>query len=202
MKKRLLIHICCAPDTTVAVERLTQSWDIEGYFFNPNIHPREEYERRRGALETLAEITGLPFIEVEYGTQMWFEAIKGLEDEPEKGRRCEVCIGERLRATARAAVARGFDAFSAVFTVSPHKDVEMINRLGETAGKEYGIEYLPTNLKKQDGFRRSVELTRLHGIYRQDYCGCEYSRSRNRGRPASAGPEPEDQSPRKKPASD
>jgi len=176
MKKKLLLHICCAPDATVGIERLSQDWEVEGLFSNSNIHPSEEYLKRLAAMEVLAAETGFTFSAGAYEPEIWFESIKGLEEEPEKGQRCEICIRERLRATAKLARDRGFDAFAAVLTVSPHKDASMVNRLGAEAGEEFDVEYLPTDLKKLDGFKRSVELTRQYGIYRQDYCGCVYSR--------------------------
>ena len=172
---RLLLHICCAPDATVGFERLGEGADVEGYFYNPNIAPAEEYERRRQALDRLAEATGLRYVEGPVDRAPWKEAVSGLEDEPEKGRRCEACIRLRLMETARRAKDGGFDAFAAVLTVSPRKDASMINRLGEEAGRAHGVRYVPTDLKKKDGFLRSLELCRKYGIYRQNYCGCEYS---------------------------
>jgi len=185
--KRLLIHICCAPDATVGIERLSQDWETEGLFSNSNIHSPEEYKKRLKALETLANEMGFTFADDSYEPDVWLESVRGLEEEPEKGLRCEICIRERLRATARVAKDKGFDAFAAVLTVSPHKDAGMINRLGAEAGEEFGVEYLPTDLKKQDGFKRSVQMTKQYGIYRQDYCGCEYSRSRKTSSSASTG---------------
>ncbi|MGD8353428.1 MAG: epoxyqueuosine reductase QueH [Pseudomonadota bacterium] len=182
-KKKLLLHICCAPDATVGVERLSPDWDLHGFFINSNIHPASEYERRLRALSTLAKKAGFSFTEGLYEPELWLDSVRGLEDEPEKGLRCETCIGERLRNTALKAREGGFDAFAAVLTVSPHKNASMINRLGEEAGKQFGVEYIPTDLKKLDGFKRSVELSRIHGIYRQDYCGCKYSRKQNVERP-------------------
>ena len=179
MKKKLLIHICCAPDATIGIERLCSDWDAKGLFSNSNIHPAEEYEKRLLAMEILALETGFTFTADAYEPEVWFESVKGLEGEPEKGLRCEVCIRGRLRTTARLARDKGFDAFAAVLTVSPHKNAAMINRLGTEAGEEFGIEYLSTDLKKLDGFKRSVELTKQYGIYRQDYCGCEFSRKQN-----------------------
>lgn len=179
MKKKLLLHICCAPDASVGFERLSPHWEVEGYFINSNIHPPEEYEKRLRALETLSKKMEFTFEEGPYEQEAWFESVRGLEGEPEKGLRCEKCIRERLRAAARQAREKGFDAFAAVLTVSPHKDAVMVNRLGLAAGEEYGVEYVPTDLKKQDGFKRSVEITRQLGIYRQNYCGCEYSRKHN-----------------------
>ena len=182
MKKKLLLHICCAPDATIGIERLSQDWDAKGLFSNSNIHPREEYEKRLLAMETLALKMGFTFSAHAYEPEVWFDSVRGLEEEPEKGLRCEVCIRGRLRTTARLARDKGFDAFAAVLTVSPHKNAAMINQLGAEAGEEYGVEYLPTDLKKQDGFRRSVELTKQYGIYRQDYCGCEYSKRKDAAR--------------------
>ena len=175
MKKRLLIHICCAPDATIALDRLAQNYKIEGIFYNPNIHPENEYERRKNAMKQLTKQTGFKWTEVGYDPDNWYELTEGLENEPEKGLRCEKCIKMRLRQTARLSIEKGFDAFAAVLTVSPHKDAEMVNRLGHEAGTEYGIEYVPTDLKKQDGFKRSIELSKEYGLYRQQYCGCEYS---------------------------
>lgn len=176
MKKKLLLHICCAPDATVGLERLSQNWETEGLFSNPNIHPTEEYGKRLQGLKTLANEMGFTFAEGTYDPEGWLESVRGMESEPEKGLRCELCIRERLRTTARLARERSFDAFAAVLTVSPHKDAAMINRLGKEAGEEFGIEYVATDLKKHDGFKRSVQLTKQYGIYRQDYCGCEYSK--------------------------
>jgi predicted adenine nucleotide alpha hydrolase (AANH) superfamily ATPase len=196
-KKKLLLHICCAPDATVGIERLSQDWKTEGLFSNSNIHPTEEYGKRLQALKTLADEMGFTFAEGTYEPDVWLESVRGLEEEPEKGLRCEICIRERLRATARMARDRDFDAFAAVLTVSPHKDAAMVNRLGTEAGEEFGVEYVVTDLKKQDGFKRSVELTKQYGIYRQDYCGCEYSRNRGKLSAVSASPKSKVQSPKK-----
>lgn len=190
--KKLLLHICCAPDATVGIERLCEEWVAEGFFENSNIHPPEEYRRRLEAMSTLSHVTGFLFREGTYDPDRWKDSVRGLEDEPEKGARCEMCISQRLRETARLARDSGFDAFAAVLTVSPHKDALMVNRLGALAGEEFGVEYVPTDLKKRDGFKRSVELTKQYGIYRQDYCGCEYSRGRLKDRSVSADPKVQD----------
>lgn len=172
---KLLIHICCAPDATIGIERLTDRGQAEGYFYNPNIHPEKEYQRRFEALESLSAATGFSFFEGPYDPAPWHEEVKGLEDEPEKGMRCVRCIRLRLRETARMARERGFDHFAAVLTVSPHKDADMVNRIGREAAAEFGVHYLPTNLKKKDGFKSSVQFSRIYGLYRQNYCGCVYS---------------------------
>jgi len=181
MKKKLLLHICCAPDATIGIDRLVPLWETSGFFYNPNIHPAAEFEKRREAMDQLSEATGLPFKTGEYDPDQWKVMVQGLEDEPEKGLRCELCFRERLRKTAREARDGGYDAFAAVLTVSPHKDASLINRLGAEAGQEFGVEYLPTDLKKMDGFKRSVQMSKELGIYRQNYCGCEYSKRQKSG---------------------
>ncbi len=173
--RHLLLHVCCAPDATTGVEVLSADFEVTMFFYNPNIHPREEYQRRLEAAQNLGEILNVGLLEGDYDTQSWFRAVTGLEQEPEKGKRCEVCIRNRLEVTARLAAEKGSDAFAAVFTVSPHKDADMINRIGAKAGRDHGVEYISTNLKKKDGFRKSVALSREYGLYRQDYCGCLYS---------------------------
>jgi len=190
MKKKLLLHICCAPDATVGIERLTDQYDVVGYFYNPNIHPPEEYRRRLTAMDDLAEAVSFLCHEGDSDSQSWFKATEGMEKEPEKGRRCVACMRMRLQEAARMAKKGGFDLFAAVLTVSPHKDYQMINRLGEEAGRLHDVQYLPTDLKKQDGFRRSVELSRKHGLYRQNYCGCVYS-MRDDKRPEDRGQRPD-----------
>lgn len=199
MKKKLLLHICCAPDATVGIERLTADWAPEGLFYNPNIHPPEEYQRRLQTMEKLSDLLDFSFQAGPYDPDQWMVMVQGLEEEPEKGLRCEICILERLRATARLASERGFDAFAAVLTVSPHKDAGMVNRLGAQAGEEFGVPYLPTDLKKLDGFKRSVELSKQYGIYRQEYCGCVYSTNRRSKTAISASPKSKTQSPKGKP---
>lgn len=175
---RLLLYVCCAPDATVAIERLRPDFDITMFFYNPNVHPRKEYDLRLEAARQLGEILQVKVLEGDYDASAWFEAVKGLEQEPEGGRRCEICLRERLEATARVAAAQGYGAFAAVLTVSPHKDAAMINRMGARAGEHYGVAYIPTDLKKKDGFKRSVALSREYGLYRQNYCGCEFSRKK------------------------
>ena len=175
MSKRLLVHVCCAPDATVAFERLSGEWDVIGYFYNPNIHPSEEYAKRLTEFVQLGRAMGMETRQGEYVVDEWFEAIRGLENEPEKGKRCEVCYRFRMEETARLAKFEGFDAFATVLTVSPHKNAQKINATGQELSEKYGVSYLQTDLKKKDGFKRSVELSRQFGLYRQKYCGCQFS---------------------------
>jgi predicted adenine nucleotide alpha hydrolase (AANH) superfamily ATPase len=166
------LHVCCAPDATVAIERLSPNYDVEPFFYNPNIHPCEEYEKRLAEMRKVAGRYGIPLHEGLYDDARWFDLAKDLMEEPERGRRCEVCFRMRLEATAAFAKERGFQAFAATLTVSPHKDAGIVNRLGKEAGDRLGIAYLATDLKKKDGFKRSLDLSKELALYRQDYCGC------------------------------
>jgi predicted adenine nucleotide alpha hydrolase (AANH) superfamily ATPase len=176
MKSKILLQVCCAPDATVAAERLCDEYAVGVYFYNPNIHPVEEYLKRVGEMERLAAEIGVDIHPAPYEPELWLEAVDGLQHEPEGGRRCEICFRMRLERTAKAAMELGYDLFATVLTVSPHKNADLINRIGEEVGKSMGIPYLSSNFKKKDGFKRSIELSREYGLYRQDYCGCLFSK--------------------------
>jgi predicted adenine nucleotide alpha hydrolase (AANH) superfamily ATPase len=171
----VLLHICCAPDAAYGVGALRERFDVTGFFYNPNIHPREEFRKRTLATLDLMERAPFPLVMGTGGEQEWEEATRGLAGEPERGRRCEACIRLRLRETARKAAGLGMPAFGTVLTVSPKKDAEMINRLGREEEARAGIRFLAADLKKRDGYLRSVRIARELGIYRQRYCGCRYS---------------------------
>jgi predicted adenine nucleotide alpha hydrolase (AANH) superfamily ATPase len=175
MSARLLLHACCAPDATVGFERLMRDWHVVGYFFNPNIQPIDEYSKRLSDFLRLGCSMSVEIRTGEYLEQAWLDAIKGLESEPERGKRCDVCYRFRLENTAGLAKREGFDAFATVLTVSPHKNALIINQMGQELSRQMGVDYLDTDLKKQDGFKRSVELSKQLGLYRQRYCGCRYS---------------------------
>lgn len=170
------MHVCCAPDATVAAERLLDDYFVGVYFYNPNIHPRKEYLKRVEDMERLAPLVGVFLHSAPYDTDKWIEAVRGLEHEREGGKRCEVCFFERLEKTALSAKRFNYDFFGTVLTVSPHKNADLINSIGEKIAKKIGITYFPSNFKKQDGFKRSIELSKQYNLYRQDYCGCKYSR--------------------------
>jgi len=172
---KLLLHVCCGPDVTVALERLPETEKLALFFDNPNIHPFEEFQRRYEAFCKVAEYFGTEIIDSAYDSDEWAEEVKGLEQEPEGGKRCVVCFKYRLKRTAQKAKESGFDTIGSVLTTSPHKDAELINRTGEEIAMAFGLKYLVSNFKKKDGFRRSVELSRELEIYRQNYCGCTYS---------------------------
>lgn len=176
MKQNLLLHICCAPDATVVIERLRSEYDITAFFYNPNIHPENEHNLRLQEMLELAEKLKIPCKYAEYDAQNWFALVKGHESVPEGGSRCEICFRMRLEKTAQFAAAERFDLFTTVLSVSPHKNADLINQIGIKVGETYHIPFMEANFKKQDGFKRSLELSRYYGLYRQDYCGCIFSK--------------------------
>jgi epoxyqueuosine reductase len=174
-KKKLLLHVCCAPCSTHVIEELKTDYEVSLFFYNPNVHPKEEYEKRLIESKRYAKESGLNFIEGEYDSCNWLDFIKGLEDEPEHGRRCTKCFEMRLDRTAQHALENSFDIFACTLTVSPYKKKEIINGLGKTIGEKYKIAYLESDFKKKDGYRKSIELSKKHNLYRQGYCGCVFS---------------------------
>jgi len=174
--KTLLLHTCCAPCTTVPLERLKSEFVVTGFFYNPNIFPQAEYEKRLKEIKKWTDKENIPLLVHAYDSNRWFGLVKGLEKEPEGGKRCAVCFRIRLEETARAAKEKGFDSFTTTLTNSPHKNAQLINQLGEEIARETGVEFLAANFKKHDGFKQSVALSKEYDFYRQDYCGCLYSR--------------------------
>lgn len=173
--ERLLLHVCCAPDATVALERLQDRYDATAFFYNPNIEPIEEYKLRESEAKSLAEYIKVEYYEGEPQREIWGRLASPYHSEPERGERCRVCIAHRLDVTARRAMELGFEAFSTTLTTSPHKDVDFIHETGRRLGERYGVKYVPETFRAKDGFRRSIELSREYGLYRQDYCGCHWS---------------------------
>jgi len=172
----ILIHVCCAGCMSVAIERLKNDYQISLFYSNSNIYPLEEYEQRLADVKKVAEMHQLELLEDPYDETDWLKYVEGLENEPEGGMRCEMCIEYRLNRTGNMAKERKFDLFSSTLTTSPHKNAEFINRTGYEVSEYHGIAFLPLNLKKKDGFKRSVELSKEHKLYRQDYCGCRFSK--------------------------
>ncbi len=166
----VLLHVCCAPCATAAVERLRQTSRVSLFFSNSNIWPEEEYRRRHAWVVELSGHLSAPLIEDVYDHAAWLDFVRGFEDEAERGRRCQHCFMFNLRRAAAYAVANGFDGFTTTLTISPHKDTSTIFAVGRQLGP-----FLELDFKKRDGFRRSLELARQLGLYRQDYCGCEFS---------------------------
>lgn len=174
-KQKILLHICCAPDSTAVFERLSESYQVTGFFHNPNIFPQSEYQKRLEQTRKVAAHMGFPLISPPYEPGAWRQYIRGLEHEPEGGDRCAVCFRVNLRATARQALELQFPYFTTTLTISPHKDSKRIHSIGQEAGQEFGVEFLSENFKKKGGFQRSLELSKDLQLYRQKYCGCRYS---------------------------
>ncbi|MFQ5909132.1 MAG: epoxyqueuosine reductase QueH [Thermoplasmata archaeon] len=176
---RLLLHACCAPCSTWSIETLRKEYELTCFFHNPNIQPREEYEARLSDTKRYCSAVGITLVEGEYEIEKWNLETRGHEDDPEGGERCGICYRIRLEGTGARAAEGGFDAFSTTLTTSPHKDAGVINRIGEEIGGKVGVPFLSLNLKKQDGFKKSVEMSRQHNLYRQEYCGCVYSQRKS-----------------------
>ncbi len=175
-KKRLLLHTCCGPCSTHCVKELIEDYEVVMYWYNPNIHPYGEYDARLEAGEEVAKQLGVELIEGAYDAERWLKMVEGFENQPEGGKRCYICFAERLKRTAEYAKENGFDVFTTTMTISPHKDADVINRIGKYHSEKIGIEWLESNFKKKDGFKKSGEMSRKMGLYRQESCGCIYSR--------------------------
>ena len=175
-KPKLLVHICCAPDALYVLDLLKEDYEVSGYFYNPNIHPSKEYDLRLKDTREVAQTLNVKLLEEIYDDERWFKITQKFKDEPEKGRRCDVCYAMRLKRTARKASELGFDMFATVMSLSPWKKADVLNRLGKMFAHRYKINFLEANFKKKNGFRKSVELSKGHGLYRQNYCGCIYSK--------------------------
>ena len=176
---RVLLHSCCGPCSSSVLEYLTQYFDVTLLWYNPNLYPKAEFERRFKAqmeiIEKMELADRVDILAENHKSEDYYARIKGLEDEPEGGKRCEQCFRLRLLETARLAKYYGYDYFCSTLTVSRHKNAELINAIGEETGRAIGVSWLPSDFKKRGGEDRSVELSEKHGIYRQLYCGCEFS---------------------------
>jgi hypothetical protein len=175
MKPRLLLHICCAPCATEALRRLSEEYAVTGCFVNPNIAPEEEFLRRAVAAEKLAVAWHVPLEVVPWDHAPFLRAAAGFEDEPEGGERCRRCYRLRLAAAADRAVAYGCSHLASTLTVGPRKPAAVVNPVGIEVARARGLEFVAGDWKKLDGFRRSVEQAQELGLYRQHYCGCEFS---------------------------
>lgn len=176
---RLLLHSCCAPCSSYVLEYLSEYFSITVFYYNPNIFPAEEYEKRvkeqEALIEKLPAKHRISFLEGPYEQERFYEMAKGLEREPEGGERCFRCYRLRLLEAVQMARAGGFDYFTTTLSISPLKNVHKLNEIGEKLAREYGVAYLNSDFKKRDGYKRSIELSKEYGLYRQDYCGCVYS---------------------------
>lgn len=170
---KIVLHICCGVCAAGVVERLTsEGHQVLGLFYNPNIHPLEEYQKRLDVARKVAKELSFPLVEAPYTPEVWLQETNGLENEPEGRKRCPVCFRLRLKQTYLYVKEQGWAAFATTLTVSPHKSAEVVNRVGREVG---GDRFLARDFKKQAGFQRSMEMAKKWALYRQNYCGCIYS---------------------------
>ena len=177
---RLLLHSCCGPCSTAVISRLTEYFDITVIYYNPNIEPQEEYEKRKKEqikfLTEYKSINKVDFMDCDYSNEDFRKIVVGLENEPEGGVRCHACYRLRLEKTAKLASKNNYDYFCTTLTVSPYKNAQIINPIGESLAKEYNIKYLLSDFKKEEGYKKSIELAKEYDLYRQNYCGCLFSK--------------------------
>lgn len=179
-KQKMLLHACCAPCSSHVLEVLSGLYDITIFFYNPNITEEEEYKKR--VAELIRFVGEAPFamgvkvIDGDYEPELFFEMSKGLEEEPERGKRCYKCYELRMRKTAEYVAENGYDVFTTTLSISPYKNAKWLNEIGERLSDEYNIGYLYSDFKKKNGYARSIELSHEYNLYRQDYCGCIYSK--------------------------
>lgn len=176
----LFLHVCCAPCSSYVLEYLSEHFQITVFYYNPNISPESEYLKRKAELNRL--IGEMPFknhvlvVDCDYDSKVFFDSVKGLEQCPEGGERCFVCYDLRLRKTAQMAKEKGFDYFASTLSISPLKNAAKLNEIGQKLATEYDVKWLPNDFKKREGYKRSIELSREYNLYRQDYCGCVFSK--------------------------
>lgn len=182
VRGKLLLHSCCAPCSSYCLEYLRKYFDITDYFYNPNITNADEYEKRAGELGRLISeynksgADSIEYVTGRYAPEEFIQAVRGLENEPEGGLRCVKCFRLRLYETAGYAAENGFDCFTTTLTISPLKNASVLNYIGQEAAEKFGIYFLPSDFKKRGGYQRSIELSREYNLYRQDYCGCVFSK--------------------------
>ncbi|MCD8087183.1 MAG: epoxyqueuosine reductase QueH [Oscillospiraceae bacterium] len=193
-RPRLLLQSCCGPCSSYVLEYITQYFDVTLLFYNPNIRPEAEYDRRFATLKQL--LSAMPMEhpptlrEQDWQGPVFEQAVRGMESLPEGGARCTVCFQLRLEETAKQAAEASFDYFGTTLTVSPHKNAPLINQIGEGLGQKYGVKWLPSDFKKRNGYLRSIQLSKEYGLYRQEYCGCGYPEKQ--GQMANGQPLPVD----------
>lgn len=176
---RLLLHACCGPCSSACLERLCEYFDVTVCWYNPNIEPSEEYQKRldnmKKLLKTMPMTRAVSLMTCAYEPERFLSSCEGLENEKEGGQRCAVCFRLRLEETARRAKEGHYDFFTTTLTVSPHKNAPLINDIGQELAHLYGVRFLPSDFKKKNGFLRSIRLSEEYGLYRQNYCGCRFS---------------------------
>ena len=179
-RKKLLLHSCCAPCSSSVITFLTKYFDITILYYNPNISPIEEYNKRKEEqiklINKIDKIGNINIIDCDYDNDIYERKIKGYEKCPERGARCTICFNLRLEKAAKIAKENNYDYFCSTLTVSPYKNAPLINQIGEKLSKQYDIKWLYSDFKKADGYKKSIELSKKYNLYRQDYCGCKYSK--------------------------
>lgn len=181
-KPKLLLHACCAPCASACIPRVCENWQTTVFFYNPNITDKTEYDKRYEELCRLVDIfntemeCAIEVVDGGYEPDVFYSLSKGLEDAPERGSRCHRCYRQRLQVTHDVAVAEGFDYFATTLTLSPLKDEQVLNNIGYEISQGTNTLWLPSDFKKEGGYQKSIELSKEYGLYRQNYCGCEYSK--------------------------
>ena len=179
-KPTLLLHVCCAPCSSACIERLDENFKITLFFYNPNITEQDEYIKRLNEVKRFVNefktTAKIEVIDGGYDSKIFFEMTKGLEESPEKGPRCYKCYKQRIKQTAEVCKNKNFDYFTTSLSLSPYKVVTWINEIGEEVAKEYNVNFLNCDFKKKNGYKRSIELSEKYKLYRQNYCGCIYSK--------------------------
>lgn len=180
-KPKLLLHVCCAPCSSAVLERISKEFEIYALFYNPNISPFEEFNKRKEEfLRLLKEMKlekEIKMLDVDYDGDKFYDTVKGLEKEPEGGKRCEKCFMLRMNEAAQMAKKFNCDYFTTTLTISPLKNSALINQIGEELEKQFEVKHLPSDFKKAEGYKRSVILSNEHNLYRQNYCGCAFSKA-------------------------
>ncbi|MCI7003108.1 MAG: epoxyqueuosine reductase QueH [Clostridia bacterium] len=174
-KPKLLLHSCCAPCSSSVLARVCENFDVTIFYYNPNIYPKEEYLKRKAEQIRLCKTLNVNILDCDYNEQEFLDNVKGLECENEGGARCNKCFLIRLDKTALTAKQNGYDYFGTTLTVSPHKNEQIINKIGENLQKKYNISYLFADFKKHNGYLNSIKLSKEYNLYRQNYCGCRFS---------------------------
>lgn len=181
----LLLHSCCAPCSSYVLDYLSKFFKITVFYYNPNISPVDEYlkrkEEQKRLIKQMKTLYPVSVLDCDYDNDLYEEKIKGLENEPERGGRCKVCFALRLEKTAVVACQNHFDYFGTTLTVSPYKNANLINEIGRNLEKSYDVKFLISDFKKNDGYKKSIILSKEYNLYRQDYCGCIYSKLEREG---------------------
>lgn len=178
-KMQVLLHTCCAPCAPYVIDVLENEYNTTLYFYNPNIHPSAEYSLRVQEIRRLADDLHKQLIIGDEDTAVWFSLVKGFEQEPERGKRCEICFKMRLESAFRRACELSIPFVATTLTVSPHKSASTINAIGKHLSQEYGVGFIAKDFKKQDGFRKTCDAGKKYNFYRQNYCGCIFSKQKD-----------------------